>query len=68
VVKLVPKVRDVCALDKLGNKVAKSSILETRKFLQNRSEFLGDSISGLPADKADDVDVWYIILDFTFDD
>ncbi len=64
----VPIVREVWALDRLGNKVAKSSILETRKLLQNRSEFLGDSISGLPADKADDVDVWYIILDFTFDD
>ena len=64
----VPIVRDVWALDRLGNRVAKSSILETRKFLQKRSGFPGDSISGLPADKADDVDVWYIILDFTFDD
>ena len=60
----MPIVKAVCALDTEGNKAAKSSILDTKKFFQKRSELLGDSIPGLAADKADGVIVWCINLDF----
>ena len=59
----VPIVK-VCAFDTWAKKAEKSNILETKKFLQKRSELLVINIPGLAADKADGVIVWCINLVF----